>query len=118
MPTKNISKLLEQALLHDGKMAQALFDFEFEADDLAELKASLEEDDDDYIFAVTENTGDIAMVLIEKSGEVLANEQARDKLKDYWQANYETNMKLLIPDFAELLEAGELPINGVKTARK
>jgi len=28
-------------------------------------------DKDDYIFAVTENSGDVAMVLIEKSGGVL-----------------------------------------------
>lgn len=118
MSIEKIHTLLEQALLHDGEMAQALFDFEFEAQDLAGLKASLEEDEDDYLFAVTENTGDVAMVLIEKSGEVLANEQARDKLKEYWQANYETNMRLLIPDFTEQLEASELPINGVKTARK
>ena len=118
MAAKKIEKLLEKALLQNGEMAQALFDFEFEADDIAELKASLEEDEDDYLFAVTENTGDIAMILIEKSGEVIANEQAREKLKEYWQANYEKNCQLLIPDFAELLAEGELPINGVKTARK
>lgn len=117
MTAKEIEKLLKKALLNDGEMAQALFEFEFEEEDLDELKASLIEDDDDFLFAVTENTGDVAMVLIEKSLEIHANEQAREKLKEHWQSNYDRNIKLLIPDFAEQLSAGELPINGVKTAR-
>ena len=117
MSIKKIAALLEQALLHDGQMAQALFEFEFEAEDLAELKASLKADGDDYLFAVTENTGDIAMILIEKSGAVLANEEARAKLKEHWKTNYATNIRMLIPAFAAQLAAGELPINGVKTAR-
>ncbi|HEX9004932.1 MAG TPA: hypothetical protein VGB07_33785 [Blastocatellia bacterium] len=116
MTAKEIEKLLTQALLHDGEMAQALFEFEFEEEDLDALKFSMIEDDDDVLFAVTENTGDIAMVLIEKSGEVHANEQAREKLKELWKSNYDSNLKLLIPDFAEQLSAGELPINGVKIA--
>lgn len=111
---KKIEKLLEEALLHDGQMAQALFEFEFEEEDLEQLKLSMIEDDDDFLFAVTENTGDIAMVLIEKSGQIHANEQAREKLKEFWQSAYQHNLKLMIPDFAEQLSAGELPINGVK----
>ncbi|MBL8167440.1 MAG: hypothetical protein JNJ50_04770 [Acidobacteria bacterium] len=117
MSAKKIEKLLEEALLNDGQMAQALFEYEFEEEDLEELKASLIEDDDDYLFAVTENTGDVAMVLIEKSGQVHANEQAREKLKEHWQSAYKRNLKLMIPDFAQQLSAGELPINGVKIAR-
>ena len=116
MSIKNITKALEEALLHDGPMAQALYEFEF-ADELDDLKASLAEDEDDYLFSVTENNGDIAMVLIEKSGTVLVNEEARDKLKEFWPDTYKKNMKLLIPDLAEQLDAGDLPINGVKTAR-
>jgi molybdopterin-biosynthesis enzyme MoeA-like protein len=114
MTAKEIETLLEQALLHDGQMAQALFEFEFEEADLEELKASLIEDDDDFLFAVTENTGDVAMVLIEKSLQVHSNEQAREKLKDFWESAYEHNLKMMIPDFAQQLSAGELPINGVK----
>lgn len=118
MSLEKTIELLEKALLKDGEMAQKLFDFEFEAEDITELKASLEQDEDEYLFAVTENTGDVAMILIEKSGEVLANEEARDKLKEHWKANYENNLKMLIPEFAEQLIMGELPINGVKTSRK
>lgn len=117
MTAKKIEKLLERALIHDGEMSYGLYEFEFE-DDLDELKASLAEDSDEYLFSVTENSGDIAMVLVEESGQVHINEQARKKLKEFWQSAYESNMRKLIPDFAKQLSAGELPINGVKTTRK
>lgn len=117
MTAKKIEKLLEQALLLDGKMEQSLFEFEFEEDDLKSLRASMLEDGDDYLFAITENTGSIAMVLFEKSGETFVNEQAREKLKELWQSAYQRNLKILIPDFAQQLVAGELPINGVKISR-
>lgn len=38
-------------------------------------------DKDDYIFTVTENRGHVAMLLIEKSGEVYINEKARKRLQ-------------------------------------
>ncbi|MBI3423024.1 MAG: hypothetical protein HY011_08805 [Acidobacteria bacterium] len=116
MSVKTIAKALEEALLHDGQMAQALYEFEFE-EELDDLKASLLEDDDDYLFSITENNGDIAMVLLEKAGDVLINEQAREKLKEFWRDNYTKNIELIIPDLAEQLDADELPITGVKLAR-
>jgi len=116
MSVKNIKKLLDQALLHDGEMQYGLYEYELE-ELLDELKSSLAQDKDDYIFTVTENSGHVAMVLIEKSGQVHINEQAREKLKAFWPAAYESNMKKLIPAFAKQLSAGELPINGVKTIR-
>src|SRR5437868_2890172 len=116
MTKKSIKKLLEQALLHDGEMRHELYEYELE-ELLDELKSSLAQDKDDYLFAVTENRGDVAMVLIEKSGQVHINERARERLKALWPAAYESNMKRFIPDFAKQLSAGELPINGVKTVR-
>src|SRR5262245_38814114 len=80
--------------------------------------SSLAADRDDYIFAVTENSGHVAMVLIEKSGHVYINEQAREKLQALWPVGYTSNMKKLIPACAQQLHQGELPINGVKTAGK
>ena len=97
-------------------MQYALYEHEL-AEVVNELKHSLTQDNDDYIFTVTENRGHVAMVLIEKTGAVHINEQARDKLKVFWPAAYESNMNKLIPAFAQQLHAGELPINGVKTAR-
>ncbi len=115
MSAKRIAKLLEQALLHDGAMQYELYEYELE-ELLDELTSSLTADQDDYIFAVTENSGHIAMVLIEKSGQVYVNEQAREKLEALWPGAYQRNMQTFIPAFARQLRQGELPINGVKTA--
>jgi len=115
MTAKNIEKRLRQTLLHDAAMQYRLYEYELE-ELLDELKSSLAADQDDYIFAVTENSGHVAMVLIEKSGEVHINEQAREKLQALWPVAYTSNMKKLIPAFARQLHQGELPINGVKTA--
>jgi len=114
MTIKNTKKLLERALLKGGQMRRALYEYELEPL-LDELNSSMTEDNDDYIFAVTENGGDVAMVLIEKSGQAHINEQARERLKALWPAAYESNMRMLIPAFAEELNEGEIPINGVKT---
>ena len=114
MTAKNIERLLEQTFLHDGAMQYGLYEYELE-ELVDELAASLAADQDDYIFAVTENSGHVAMVLIEKSGQVHINEQAREKLRALWLATYASNMQQLLPAFAKQLHAGKLPINGVKT---
>src|SRR4029077_17497727 len=111
MTAKNIERLLEQTLLHDGAMQYGLYEYELE-ELVDELTASLVADQDDYIFAVTENSGHVAMVLIEKSGQVHINEQAREKLKALWHSAYESNMKKLIPVFAKQLHEDELPLIG------
>ena len=116
MTAKKIAKLLEQALIHDGEMQYALYEYELE-ELLDELRSSMAKDKDDYIFAVTENSGDVAMVLIKKSGQSYINEQAREQLRALWPVAYESNMKRLIPAFAKQLHEGEIPINGVKTVR-
>ncbi len=114
MTGKQVAKQLEQALLRDGVMDHGLYLYELE-ELVEDLKASMADDQDDYIFAVTENNGHVAMVLIDDAGQVHVNEQARQKLKALWPAAYESNMQKLIPVFAKQLNRGELPINGVKT---
>ena len=116
MTVNQLKKLLAKTLLRDGIMHYSLYEYELE-ESLEEFKASLEADQDDYIFAVTENSGHIAMVLIDNSGEVYINEQAREKLRTVWQDAYGRNMRLLIPTFARQLHSGVLPINGVKQLR-
>src|SRR5262249_9620020 len=115
MEVKKIEKLLERALIHDGEMRRELYEYELE-ELLDELRSSLAEDNAASIFAVTENNGDVAMVLIEKSGQTHDNERARERLKELWPAAYESNMRKLIPVFAKEISEGELPINGVKIA--
>jgi hypothetical protein len=97
-------------------MEQALYEHEL-IEIIDDLKLSIKKDNDDYIFTVTENRDHVAMLLVEKSGEVYINERARKRLKTLWPVVYESNMKKMIPDFAQQLHKGELPINGVKVAR-
>ncbi|MBW4553772.1 MAG: hypothetical protein KME35_22085 [Aphanocapsa sp. GSE-SYN-MK-11-07L] len=117
MTVKKIEKLLKQALLQEGKMECQLYEHEL-IEVLDDLRLSMKRDKDDYIFTVTENRGHVGMLLIEKSGEVHIDEQARERLKVLWPAAYESNIKKMIPDFAQQLYGGDLPINGVKVYRR
>ncbi len=116
MTIKKMETLLINALLADGEMAYALYEHELE-ELVVELRSSMENDKDDYIFTITENRGDVAMLLIEKSGDVYINEEAREKLKVLWAVSYKVNLKKFIPTFARQLQKNELPINGVKVSR-
>ena len=113
MTAKKIETLLSQVLINDKDMAHKLYEYELE-ELLNEWKLSMVKDNDAYFFAVTENSGDVAMVLIEKSGQVHVNELARAKLKALWLGAYESNMKKLIPLFSKQLAKGEIPVNGIK----
>ena len=116
MTTKVTANLLEEALLHNGDMDYALYEYELE-ELLGDLKTSLKRDKEDYIFVVTENKGHVAMVLIEKSGKFYINEKAREILKKLWQTSYENNLKQFIPMFAEQLDNGELAVTGVSISK-
>ena len=58
MTAKHIEKRLEQTLIHDEAMPYGLYKYELE-EILDELRSSLAHDNDDYIFAVTENSGHV-----------------------------------------------------------
>ena len=96
MSIKNIEKLLTKALLNDGEMSHDLYEHELEGN-IDYWKASMREDNDDYGFAITENKGNVAMIVIEKSGVFHVNEQAIDALKSLWMDTYEQNVQRLIP---------------------
>jgi hypothetical protein len=120
MTKRDIKKALENTLLNNEKMAIELYEYELE-EMLDDLKESLFEDKDDSIFALTVHKNDetlkhdTALVLIEQSGEVHINEAAKNRLKVIWLGSYAVNMRKLLPDFVEQLNAGEIPINGIKT---
>lgn len=114
MGKKTIEKNLIKALLNDGAMEYALFEFELE-EHIGEYLKSKQEDGDDYFFAVTEHTNDVAMLLIDKENKVHVNEKARAVLKKYWNKSvYKYNMQILIPQMAEQLSKGYLFVSGVK----
>jgi hypothetical protein len=113
MSRKTIEKNLKKALLQDGPLVQALYEFELE-EHVAEYLQSKREDGDKYFFAVTEHTNDVAILLIDENDQLHINEAARAVLKQLWTDAYEYNLKKLIPNMAEQLEAGYLFSAGVK----
>lgn len=114
MIIKNVKNILEEALINNSEMREELYEYELE-ELLAELKASLAKDKNEFIFAITEHSGDIAMILIEKTEKVYINEPARKKLKTIWGSAYLENMKMLIPDISKQLNDNFIPTYGIKT---
>ena len=83
MRKKTIEKNLIKALLGDGPLAKALFEYELE-EHIEEYLQSKHQDDDKYFFAVTEHTNDVAMLLIDEHDKVHVNVAARTILKKLW----------------------------------
>ncbi len=115
MRRKTIEKNLRKALLEDGPLSQALFEYELE-EHIEEYVESKRADEDKYFFAVTEHTNDVALLLIDESDNVHINEDALAFLKKFWRGTYKNNLNLLIPDMAEQLDAGYLYTAGIKTS--
>jgi len=113
MSKRSIEKNLTKALLNNGKLEKALFDYEL-AEHVDEYLLSKKQDNDKYFFAVTEHTNDVAMLLIDENDVVHINEMARQRLQTLWRDAYSENMKNLIPDMAAELDAGFLYSAGVK----
>ncbi|WP_211293283.1 hypothetical protein [Brunnivagina elsteri] len=114
MKTK-IEKLLRQALLKNGKMEYALFEFELEKH-INYWYQGLKRDGEEFVFVVSENTGDVAMLLITKEQDIYVNEDAREQLVLLWDKSYPKNMERIIPRMAEELVNGILAVTGVKIA--
>ncbi len=115
MSVRIIEKNLIKALIQNGKMAQALYEWEIE-EHLDYYQKSLKKDNDNLLLVVTEHTDHVAMLLIERSGEIHINEAARDRLKVLWKDDvYLYNMKILIPEFAQTLSEGNLAVIGQHT---
>jgi len=67
------------------------------------------------LFAVNENSGDVAMVLILPDKSVYINEKAREKLIEMWTKAYDGNIKHLIPIMAKELANDSIAVNGVSS---
>ena len=107
---------LRRALVENADMSYALYKHELE-EHLDYWKSGMRRDGDESLFVLTENHGEVAMLLMTDKDELFINELAREKLQLLWnnEGVYANNMKLMIPLMAEQLEAGELAVTGVKT---
>lgn len=112
---KTIEKNLRKTFLEDGPFALALFEYELQ-DHIAEYLRSKRADHDNYLFAVTEHSNDVAMVLIDERDTVHINEDARAMLKELWTKVYRSNMELFIPDMARDMDADYIWWTGVQIA--
>ncbi|NEQ44808.1 MAG: hypothetical protein F6K00_15095 [Leptolyngbya sp. SIOISBB] len=114
MTAKMLAKRLRKALLENGEMAEALYEYELQ-ENLDYWYKGLLRDQDDYVFIVTENSGDVAMVIITTDKIIYVNERARDKLMELWPAYYAQNIEQLIPAMVQDLAGGHFFETGVKT---
>lgn len=115
MPTtrKQLINRLRQALLEEGEMAYGLYEHELK-EHIDYWYKGLKRDREDVVFVVTENTGDVAMVLITRNKTVYVNEEARQELMKVWQMNYANNMEMLIPAMVGDLMNNCFAVTGVK----
>ncbi|TGE14204.1 hypothetical protein [Hymenobacter elongatus] len=115
---KAIQNSLRKALVLDADMSYALYKYELE-EHIDYWKAGMRRDGDEFLFVVTENRGNVAMLLMTPKNELFINEQAREQLRLRWHTKgvYENNMKLFLPLMAEQLAAGEVAVTGVKTVQ-
>ena len=114
---KEIKRLLKKALLQGGKMEYGLYEYDLE-EHVDYLYDGLKRDKDEFVFAVNENTGHVAMVLIMPDKTLYLNDEARGKLQEIWPETYEYNMKRLIPTMVNDLVSGNIAVNGVKTLKE
>lgn len=112
---QRIAKLLREALLYNGPMSEALYEYEL-AEHIDYWYAGLLRDNEAFVFVVTENSGHTAMVLITSSKQIYINETAREHLHELWGRAYRPNLRQLIPVMARDLADGNLSVNGVKYA--
>jgi vacuolar-type H+-ATPase subunit E/Vma4 len=115
MSKKTIEKNLRRVLLDDESFALALYEYELE-EHIEEYVRSKRADGDNYFFAITEHTHDVAMLLIDKGDKIHVNEKARALLKKLWRDAYRENLQILIPQMADELNAGYLFVAGVKVS--
>ena len=99
----------------DGPLSQALYEWELE-EHLAFWRKGMRRDKNSYLIVVTEHSGDVAMLVIDKKGQVLANEEARSWLRREYKTPdiYARNMALLVPDMARQLHGGDIWVTGVR----
>ena len=106
-------KILRQVLLEGEPFAFALFEYELE-ENLDFYVSSRSKDMDKYFMAITENSNDVAMILVNENNQVLVNDSARKELQDYWGNNYENHINKLIPQIAKALAQDLIYITGIK----
>lgn len=114
---REIANALRKALLKDGDMELSLYKSKLE-EHVDEWYEGLKDDCESFVFVVTENSGDIAMIMIDQNKTVYVNEEARAKLSELWMKNYIKNMKFLISRMADDIDYASISIIGFVIPKK
>ena len=114
MSKQGVIENLTKALLRGDGMDHSLYESELELY-VEDWYESLEADQDEFGFAILEDSGRVAMVLVMRDETVYINEEAREKLEGIWPLVYEKNMKIMIPMMADVLAEGVIFFTGIKT---
>jgi predicted transcriptional regulator len=104
---------LHQALLLDKKMDKELYEFDLQ-EHIEKWQQELQNNKDEFMFAITENTGNVAMVLITKRNTVFINGQALKKLKALFKDAYKQNMETLLPSIVVDLLNDNIALNTMR----
>jgi len=112
MRTREISNALRKVLLQGEKMELSLYESKLEAN-IDEWYNELKSERGDYVFIITESSGDVAMAMIDKDKNVYINEAANEQLSKIWMKNYVKNLKLFLPKLAESIDEYGIAITGI-----
>ena len=75
-------------------------------------------DKEDFLFVVTENSGDVAMVMIMADKTLYINEKARNQLRELWPLTaYKTNIEMLLPKMVKEVANDILSVTGVSMTK-
>lgn len=114
MKKETTKDALIQTLLFHGEMCDDLYDFELK-EHIAYWKKGLKEDNEEFVFAVTEREGNVAMLLITKGNKLFVNEAAREKLILLWAKSYVSNITQMLPMMVHEISNEIISVTGVKT---
>ena len=122
MTLKEIHDVLERVLLQDGEMDRALYEWEME-EHIDYWTAKMRQNQSEYLIVADVSMNMVtgqpraALLVLEPAGPISVNEAARDRLKALWKGSYASNMRKVIPSFANMLKDGQLAVHGVKSVR-
>ncbi|HEY9735358.1 MAG TPA: hypothetical protein V6D06_03715 [Trichocoleus sp.] len=110
---EEMEELLRIALLRNGALAREVYENRLE-DNVSRWHVGLQISGEQFLFAVAESEGEIAMVLLEGGKRLYINGAAREKLTELWEETYTNQMEILIPMIAEDLAEGVLSVTAVQ----
>ena len=110
---KKIANQLEDALYGRKPLSLDVY-VEVLASHETKLKESLDDDEDDALLCMIADEGDVAMLVIDWDGSIYRNDNGLKKLWEMWGVNFDQNVKVMAPIFAEHISQRNLGVAGIK----